>query len=66
MNSAGSFCTRLLEQTEVSRLKASVLPCVPYDVTYPVGETVVKAKQWAFGLRPIHLSRAFESGEVAE
>lgn len=43
-----------------------MLPCVPYDVTYPVGETVVKAKQWAFGLRPIHLSRGFESGEAAE
>lgn len=36
------------------------------DITYPVGETIVKAKQWAFGLRPIHLSRPCESGEAAE
>jgi len=43
-----------------------VLPCVSHDATYPVDGTVVKAKQWAFGLRPIHLSRAFESGEAAE
>lgn len=34
-------------------------------ITYLVSEIVVKAKQWAFGLRPIHLSRAFES-EAAE
>ncbi|TGZ37439.1 Uncharacterized protein DBV15_10649 [Temnothorax longispinosus] len=50
-------------EAEVSRLKASGLPCVPRSVpgvTYPVGETLVKAKQWAFGLRPIHLSRGFE------
>lgn len=45
-----------------------MFPCVPYDIqnVSPAGETIVKAKQWAFGLRPIHLSRAFESGEVAE
>lgn len=44
-----------------------VFPYVRYDgVTYPVGKTIIKAKQWAFGLRPIHLSRAFESGEAPE
>ncbi|KYN16869.1 hypothetical protein ALC57_10848 [Trachymyrmex cornetzi] len=45
-------------KAEVSRLKGVG--------TYPVGKTIVKAKQWAFGLRPIHLSRAFESGEAPE
>ncbi|EGI71016.1 hypothetical protein G5I_00125 [Acromyrmex echinatior] len=54
-------------KAEVSRLKGIGLPCVRYDdVTHPVGKTIVKAKQWAFGLRPIHLSRAFESGEAPE
>ena len=63
MNSASSFCLRL-PLTGITFKRR--LPCVPYDITYPVGKTIVKAKQWAFGLRPIHLSRAFESGEAPE
>ena len=69
MNSASSFCLRLpLTGRGITfKRRRQYFLCVRYDdVTYPVGKTIVKAKQWAFGLRPIHLSRACESGEAPE